>query len=183
MIVIMLSGKSGSGKDAVANQMEATLKEINKSTLIIHFADLVKYYAIQYYKWDGEKDEKGRNLLQGIGTHMMRNYDPDYWASIVAKFIGAAKNDFDVVLIPDWRFINEYDRVCDHNQKVIAIRVNRYNEDGSLYKNPSMTEEQLNHVSENQLDNFAFDWIIENRGSLEDLEDSTKLVLEKIMKE
>ena len=183
MIVIMLSGKSGSGKDAVANQMEATLKEINKNTLIIHFADLVKYYAIQYYKWDGEKDEKGRNLLQGIGTHMMRNYDPDYWASIVAKFIGAAKNDFDVVLIPDWRFINEYDRVCDHNQKVIAIRVNRYNEDGSLQKNPSMTEEQLNHVSENQLDNFAFDWIIENRGSLEDLEDSTKLVLEKIMKE
>jgi len=140
MKVIMLSGKSGSGKDTIANLIENQLKQINYNTLIIHFADLVKYYAIQYYKWDGEKDERGRNLLQGIGTHMMRNYDPDYWASIVAKFIGAAKNDFDVVLIPDWRFINEYERVCDHNQKVITVRVNRYNEDGSDYKNPNMTE-------------------------------------------
>lgn len=183
MIVIMLSGKSGSGKDAVANQMETQFNQMGYNTLVIHFADLVKYYAIQYYKWDGEKDERGRNLLQGIGTHMMRNYDPDYWALIVAEFIAAAKNDFDVVLIPDWRFLNEYDKVCDHNKNVFAIRINRYNKDGSPYINPAMTEEQLKHISETQLDDFVFDWVIENRGSLEDLEESTKLVIEKIIKE
>jgi len=176
----MFSGKSGSGKDAVANQMEKHFKEQNKRTLIIHFADLVKYYAIQYYGWNGEKDEAGRNLLQGIGTKMMRNYDPDYWAMIVAKFIDAAKNDFDIVLIPDWRFINEYEDVDDYNENVITIRVNRYNEDGSLYINPNMTEEQLNHISETQLDDFAFNWVIENRGTLEDLENSVNLIIEEI---
>ena len=183
MKVIMLSGKSSSGKDAVANALENKLKKLNQRVLIIHFADLVKYYAIQYYKWNGEKDEVGRNLLQTIGTGMMRNYDPDYWALIVAKFVDAAKNDFDFTLIPDWRFINEYEGVANYNANVITIRVNRYNEDGSPYISPNMSEEQLTHVSENQLDNYSFNYIIENRSNLEELEASADIVLEEIMKE
>ena len=182
MKVIMLSGKSGSGKDAVANVMENKFKELGYRTLIIHFADLVKYYAIQYYKWNGEKDEVGRNLLQAIGTGMMRNYDPDYWAAIVAKFIDAAKNDFDITLIPDWRFINEYENVDDYNREVYTIRVNRYNQDGTSYTNPNMSREQLAHVSETQLDNFAFNYIIENRGGLEDLEASVDLIVNELIK-
>ena len=183
MKVIMMSGKSGSGKDAVANAFTTKLEARNNKVLTIHFADLVKFYAIIYYKWNGEKDEAGRKLLQTIGTEMMRTYESDYWADIVAKFIDAAAGDFDVALIPDWRFVNEYERVCHYNEDVCAIRIERYNLDGTAYVNPSMTTEQLRHVSETQLDKFAFDYIIENREGLEALEDSVDVIIEDLTKE
>ena len=183
MKVIMMSGKSGSGKDAVANAFTTKLEAQNNRVLTIHFADLVKFYAIIYYKWNGEKDEAGRKLLQTIGTEMMRAYEPDYWADIVAKFIDAAAGDFDIALIPDWRFVNEYERVCHYNEDVCAIRIERYNLDGTAYVNPSMTTEQLRHVSETQLDKFAFDYIIDNREGLEALEDSVDVIIEDLMKE
>ena len=183
MKVIMMSGKSGSGKDAVANAFTTKLEARNNRVLTIHFADLVKFYAIIYYKWNGEKDEAGRKLLQTIGTEMMRAYELDYWADIAAKFIDAAADDFDIALIPDWRFVNEYERVCHYNENVCAIRIERYNLDGTAYVNPSMTTEQLRHVSETQLDKFAFDYIIENREGLEALEDSVDVIIEDLMKE
>ena len=184
MKIIMISGKSQSGKDAIAKILEKDLKEKGYSVLTIHFADLVKFYAKQYYNWNGEKDHDGRALLQMIGTTIMRSRYPTYWAEIVAKFIDAVEelNCFQIVLIPDWRFINEYETVYDYakklNQEVITIRINRYNKDGSLYINPQMNEQQASHISECELDNFAFNWVIENKGTLEDLKDSAYYIID-----
>ena len=182
MKLIIISGKSGSGKDTAADFFSEKLQARNLRILNIHFADLVKIYALVYYKWNGEKDEAGRALLQKIGTEMMRAYDKDYWATIVAEFIDAANDDFDIALIPDWRFINEYERVCDYNADVYSIRIERYNQDGTEYSNPNMTEAQKNHISETELDKFAFDYIIENRGELEDLKDSVDVIIDDIIK-
>ena len=189
MKIIMISAHSQNGKDAVANLMKNQLEKEQKRVLIIHFADLVKFYATQYFNWNGAKDEQGRALLQKIGTTIMRERWPTYWAEIVAKFIDALSDDmydiyFDFVIIPDWRFINEFETVCDYaqlfHQKVITVRVNRYNENGTPYYNPQMSLEQREHISEWQLDNFNFEWIIENRGTLKDLQDSVQLILEHI---
>ena len=89
MEVFLLSGKSGSGKDTLANIMANKLEEHGCRTLILHFADLVKYYASQYYGWDGEKNEEGRSLLQKIGTTIMRGYNQDYWTKIIGEFLAA----------------------------------------------------------------------------------------------
>lgn len=183
MKIIMISGKSQSGKDATAKIIEENLKEKEYNVLTIHFADLVKFYAKQYYNWNGEKDHNGRALLQMIGTTIMRSRYPTYWAEIVAKFIDAVEelNHFQIVLIPDWRFINEYETVYDYaqklNQEVITIRVNRY-KDGIPYINPQMNEQQATHVSECELDNFVFNWIIENKGTLEDIKQSVNYILD-----
>lgn len=183
MKVIMISGKSMSGKDTVANIIKESLDK--ERILTIHFADLVKFYAAQYFNWNGNKDEDGRFLLQWIGTHLMREAYPTYWAEIVGKFIDAITetDKFDIVLIPDWRFINEYETVYDYsilqNNEVITIRVERLVE-GKPFINPNMTEEQFNHISECELDNFSFDWIIENSGSIEDLRDSVNYILENL---
>ena len=184
MKVIMINGKSMSGKDTVANIMKEKLESSGKRVLVMHFADLVKYYATQYFNWNGEKDEAGRGLLQEIGTTVMRSHYPEYWAEIIGKFIDAytipERSFFDYILIPDWRFVNEYEVVYDYaaiqNNKTITIRVNRYVND-ELFINPNMTGEQLIHISECELDNFAFDWIIENRGTIEDLGDSIDEIL------
>lgn len=185
----MISAHSQNGKDAVANIMKEQLEQKEQRVLIVHFADLVKFYATQYFNWDGNKDERGRALLQKIGTTIMRERWPTYWAEIIAKFIDALGDDiydvfFDYVIIPDWRFINEFETVYDYaqlfHQKVTTIRVNRYNKDGTPYWNPQMTLEQRQHISERELDNFNFEWTISNRGTLEDLCDSVKVILDNI---
>lgn len=185
MKIIMISGKAGSGKDTIANFFKDELIASNKRVLVMHFADLVKYYATQYFNWDGEKNEAGRSLLQEIGTTVMRGRYPEYWAEIIGKFIDAytipEHSFFDYILIPDWRFINEYEVVYDYaaiqNNETITIRIERYDDAGLKWKNPNMTSDQLNHISECELDNFAFNWIIENRGTLEDLRNSVDEIL------
>lgn len=190
MKIIMISAKSQHGKDTVANIMREYLEKNGQTVLTIHFADLVKHYATDYYKWDGNKDEDGRNLLQTIGTTILRGRWPEYWAEIIGKFLDAigdlenTKYGFNYVLIPDWRFINEFEVVSNYaslfNNTVTTIRVERYNENGTQYINPNMNEAQLLHVSECQLDNFPTDWVIENRGSIEDLKNSIEIMLEHI---
>lgn len=188
MKIIMISGKAGSGKDTVAGFFMDELIAAEQRVLVMHFADLVKYYATQYFNWNGEKDEAGRGLLQEIGTTVMRGRYPEYWAEIIGKFIDAytipEHSFFDYILIPDWRFINEYEVVYDYatiqNNQTITIRVNRYDDTGLKWENPNMTPNQLNHISECELDNFVFDWIIDNRGTLADLNDSVKVILENI---
>lgn len=168
----MISGKSGCGKDAAAFLLKEQLAKETDKILTIHFADLVKYYAFQYFNWNGEKDEDGRALLQKIGTTIMRGFDQNYWARIVAEFLAATKDEFDYVLIPDWRFKNEYEVVSKYNSNIITIRINRYDRDGNLYINPALTSEQAAHISETELDNFSFDYVIDNKGDLEMLENS-----------
>lgn len=173
----MISGKSGHGKDTAAQIMKKILENSNKRVLIIHFADLVKHYAKDYYNWQGEKNEEGRALLQKIGTEMMRNVFPTYWAEIVGKFIYVAgqQNDFDYCIIPDWRFKNEFSTVYELNSginKIYRIRIERKN-----YRNPNMTDKQYNHISETALDNTDFDWIIDNNGNLFQLEAYVRMAL------
>ena len=172
MKTILISGKAGHGKDTVAQLMKEELEKQGEKVLIIKFGDPVKWFAREYYNWNGEKDETGRSLLQYIGTEMMRTYDKNYWGNIVSEFI-AANEDFTVALIPDWRFYSEEFCIYDNVENYYTLRVERPG-----YKNPNMTEKQLNHISETQLDDHSFDYIIYNNGSLEDLRENAKLALD-----
>lgn len=177
-VIFMISGKAGSGKDAVANALEQQLMKDGYPVLRIAFADAVKDMLTRYYDWDGNKDEHGRAMLQELGTTKMRAMFPTYWAELVAKFIAATHKDWLYVLISDWRFVNEFDTISDYNTDVVTIRVDRYNEDGTEYINTNMTDAQREHVSETELDKFPFDYVIENRGTLEELEDNVLAILE-----
>ena len=161
-IVFMISGKAGSGKGEVADALEKELMKDGYPILRIAFADMVKACATKYYGWDGNKDKHGRALLQTLATDKVRAMFPDFWAEFVAKFIAATIKDHLYVIIDDWRFLNEFDTINDYNSEVITIRVERYNEDGSEYVNPNMTDAQRAHQSETELDKFPFDYIIEN---------------------
>jgi len=175
MKILMISGKSGSGKDTFANIMREKLS--NKKCITLHYADLVKYYLKQYYNWNGVKDEKGRTLLQQLGTNKVRAKFPDYWAETIAKFLAAIPNDFDCAFIPDARFPNEIEVVKQYNPDALSIRIERYDEKGNNYINPAFTQEQLNHPSETSLDDYEdFDYIVSN-SDLTELEDSAKAIL------
>ena len=105
---IILSGKSGSGKDMMAQFMKEELAKHGQKVLVIHYADAVKWFCRDFLDWDGKKDEVGRTLLQMVGTDIVRAKHPNFWVGIVVGLIQAFEpyKDFDVAIIPDARFLN-----------------------------------------------------------------------------
>jgi len=175
---IILSGKSGSGKDMFALFLKQELDKVGKKTIIIHYADALKWLLKEYYNWNGEKDQHGRTLLQQVGTDKVRTYAPDYWTAIVVGFLGAIApyNDFDVAIIPDARFENEI-TLPQQLLDVVTARIERTNSDGTPWENPALTKEQLQHPSETSLDDFGFDYIIHNDEGVEQMKDAAWALL------
>ena len=135
--------------------------------------------ATTYYGWNGEKDEKGRELLQKLGTDLGRTNNPNVWVNCVKEIVKALQTEYDFVLIPDVRFPNEMDW-SDTPFFTFTIRVNRQNEDGTPYIN-HLTEEQKQHPSEIALDNYRFNYEIYNQ-NINDINAAAQVILEDILK-
>ncbi len=163
MRIICISGKAMSGKDTTAKYLKMALTSKGNKVLIMHFADLLKYVCSTYFGWNGEKDEKGRTLLQYVGTDVVRKQSPDFWANFVVAILSFFPNEWDYAIIPDCRFPSEYEIFKSYNMDAILLRVVRLNFDSPL------TPEQQQHLSETALDNYRYDATIVNGGSMDDL--------------
>lgn len=163
MKVILISGKAQNGKDTVAGLIRDTLTADNHRVLITHYADLLKYICQTYFGWDGNKDEKGRQMLQYVGTDVIRQKNPSMWVDFVAMILKYFHNHWDYVIIPDCRFPNEVTTMIQNGFDTLHLRVIRHG-----FKSP-LTQEQQNHPSETALDNMPPDFFIENKGTLKEL--------------
>ena len=162
MKIILISGKAMHGKDHAALMIKKKLEQKGNKILTTHFADLLKFICTYYFNWDGEKDEKGRTLLQWVGTDIIRNIKPNYWVDFVKGVLSMFKNEWDYVLIPDCRFQNEMH--WDKSWNITTVRVERLN-----FESP-LTKKQQEHISETALDNFKFDYYIKAESGLDKLE-------------
>ena len=177
--IILISGKAGHGKDLTATIMKEELESKNYSVIIIKFGDAVKWLAHEYLGYKGIKDTSDRQILQFLGTEVMRQYNPDYWAEIVGQFLAAMQqyNKWDYCIISDWRFPNEYQVLKKYITDIITIRISRY-EKNLPYINSALTSEQRNHSSECSLDNYFFSYVIQNDDTIDALKNS---ILNKYM--
>lgn len=167
MKIILISGKAQNGKDTTANILKEKLEQKNNKVLITHFGDLVKFICEKYFDWDGQKDERGRAILQRIGTNVIREQNPDYWVDFVINLLSILEEEgkWDYVLIPDARFHNEIQKFEDKKDwDVVSVRVNRLNFTSTL------TQEQKNHPSETALDDYVFDYVIYAENGIDKLE-------------
>ena len=162
MKVICISGKAQHGKDTTASVLKECLESRGSKVLITHYADLLKYICRTYFDWDGNKDEHGRQILQHVGTDVVRQKSPDYWVDFISNFLTLFGNEWDWILIPDTRFPNEVD-VMREKFGATHLRVVRPG-----FASP-LTEEQQNHPSEIALDDYFPDYYIENSGCYEEL--------------
>lgn len=158
--VFCISGKARHGKDTSAEMLKNELEELGNSVLIIGYADLLKFYCEKYFGWDGEKDDRGRSILQHIGTDIIRNMDEDHWVDHIIRFIQNFRLMFDYIIIPDCRFPNELYKMRENNINTVLVRVYRSNFDNKL------TEEQKRHISETAMDGIPPDYVIDNSGDL-----------------
>lgn len=164
MKIVCISGKAQNGKDTTAQFIPDELTAQGKKVLVTHFGDLVKYVCTKFFGWDGKKDEKGRTLLQYVGTDKIRAQSPDYWVDFIVGILSMFPDEWDYVLIPDTRFPNEYEILKNYGMDVSLLRVERPN-----FVSP-LTQDQQRHPSETALDNYHYDIRVVNNGTLEDLQ-------------
>ena len=174
MKVICISGKAQHGKDTTAGYLKEFLEEKGNKVLIAHYGDLVKYVCKTFFAWDGVKDEKGRSILQRVGTDIIRRQLPNYWVDFICGILILFPDEWDYVLIPDCRFPNEIKNM-EVFFDVTHIRVIREN-----FVSP-LTEEQQKHPSETALDDYGADVEIINRGNLDELRRAIETLVNSIV--
>lgn len=177
MIIIPISGKSGSGKDFVATEIKRQLELEKKSVLIVHYADVLKFICTTYFAWNGIKDDDGRALLQKVGTELIRSQDTNFFTRFMIKTLQMFYGQWDFVIIPDARFENEIEylnmlSVMD-GAKVFTLRIERDFES-------KLTIEQQNHTSETALDNYDFYYTLHNDNSISGVSQEVHNFLEEV---
>lgn len=101
-------------------------------------------------------NDKDGEMLQFWGTDFRRKTDPDYWVKKTADTIGKlSTKPYNVFLIADTRFKNEYDHVKDNHG--LYVELIRLNSDGTRF---IASDRDPNHYSETNLDNVLADLTI-----------------------
>lgn len=173
MKVILISGKARSGKDYVAILTKIRLEKIGHKVLIIHYADALKTFCKEHLNWDGDKSTpEGREMLQNVGTEIVRNNYKDTWVDIVIALLRGFQSVYDYVIIPDTRFKNEINKPKKYFDcttiRVCSSKIN------------NLTKEQRRHSSETDLDHYGFDFVLENNYD-DAIEAEVDKVVEKII--
>lgn len=177
--IYMLHAAAQSGKNTVADIMKEKYESQGKRVLIIAEADYVKFVLEKYYGITEFKSPEGRSRIQQFATDMCRSINPNIWSNVVTSLIEVAQCSFDVVIVPDWRFMNEYKNMDFlYPKKVRTVLISR----PDVNSVDNMTESQRNHQSETELDNFEnYDYNIINKTN--HLDETIRQVEEMIEKE
>lgn len=173
-IVIMLSGWSGSGKDAAASLLVEEMRFIR-----LAFADMLKRAVSQesdvplsYFHDRLLKDAPlsryesltPRDLLLAHAIKA-RATDPDIYSRILCSNIQPGGR----YVISDWRYKREYEFIArELNATVVRVRITR----PGVIPSADHTEHDLN--------GDTFDFVIDNSGSISDLRDTLKTIVRQI---
>lgn len=172
-ILIGFAGKARHGKTTAALALKGYLEQGDWKVVISPCAKALKEIA-KNVGWDGEKDERGRTLLQKLSDPIKAYFGDDYYAKMAVKY--GIEQKADIILVDDVRMfpeVNYFNSLADGQlSKCYLFRINRPNFKSDL------SENQLNDKSETQLDNyFNENEIIVNDGTIDDL---TKKIINKI---
>lgn len=180
MKIICISGRAGSGKDTAATFLKKSLEAEGSKVIITHYADLLKFIIKEYFEWDGNKDEAGRNLLQNVGTEF-RRMDPNFWVLFISYIVDLFPQYWDYVIIADARYPNEVSFWKDRGYDCSVVKIIAdFKQDCDWDKDHKLTKAQKQHFSEVLIDNVEADFEIYNDGTLQDFYEDLGFLLENI---
>ena len=197
MFKIAISGKAKSGKNTAAKIIESKLSEkLGKQVhcAMVAFADPMKHMIkimcpdiannvlfgpseLRSTLVSNMLDADGnpatvRQLLIELGS-MARKYNENTWIdNFHYKFQHDIKDKYDLVILTDCRFKNEFDYLMGQGYHLIRIK--------------RKTDVVILHESETQQDGIAddkFDFVIDNNGNKAQLIDQVEKIIGKILGE
>lgn len=72
MQLYLISGKIKTGKDTCGKFLQEEYQKIGKTSCILPMSGPLREYAKNYFGWDGRDETKPRELLQQLGTEVIR---------------------------------------------------------------------------------------------------------------
>lgn len=162
--VYILNGVGTSGKGEFASRLNKYIPTYKYSIV-----DLPKE-AAKILGWDGGKTEKDRKFLSDI-VDLSTEYNDSPFKDVLSIVTDFKNNVIeDEVLIIDMR-----------DPKDIARAVSTFGAETILIRNPNVIKIKSNHADAN-VEQYEYDYIIENDGTLEQLDKMTYLFAERVIK-
>lgn len=113
-----------------------------------------------------------RQLLIDIGTEIGRQYNDSVWLDAFDVAFKKAEKAYKVVIVTDVRFRNEFDHL--KKQGFFHIKLLRNSDSTSISSHISETNQE-------SIKNEEFDYILDNNGSLDDLKEKVKKIVDLIV--
>lgn len=188
--IIMINGAARSGKDYTASLITKIIEEKEQEIRTLSFAYPIKKIiadtfditleTLDKYKNDRlriiAEDSSGyqedisdfRILLQRFGTQSMKpQFGEAVWSNLLlSKILDDGKPG--IILVPDFRFNIESDIIKSSNYRIITLKV----------ENDDITSTD-SHASERELDDYDFDYHIDNTGYCKHLEQKVQEFIDK----
>lgn len=177
--ILLLSGKSCSGRDTVADFIKNEYEKKGKLVLKLSFGFYIKEYVKKITDWDGTDENKPRELLSVIGNKLIREKINEYFfVNKLLEDIKVYSYFFDVIVVSDCALEIEIDSVRNKLNNVETIRINRPNFDNGLEEDIKLSK------IETDLDNYEyFDYIVNNNADLDVLKEKIHLLIEEVHNE
>ena len=161
--VFVINGVGTSGKGEFVSRLGKYIPTCGYSIV-----DLPKQ-AAKVLGWDGGKTEKDRKFLSDI-MDLSDNYNDAPFRDVTEIVADFKSNYIEAdVLVIDMR-----------DPKDIARAVETFGAEAILVRKPDVKKIESNHADAN-VENYEYDYIIENDGTLEQLEKTAKLFIKKMV--
>ena len=193
---ISISGKANSGKNTIAELIFKRLG-LNKNSQyvipkcqILAFADPIKEMAMIMFPYVKREFFYGssklrnyiipgafkngtpltvRQLLIDIGSGLGKQYNPNIWIENLDRMLNAQSINTSVI-VPDVRFREEFDYLKSKNFTQIRI-----------LRDDIAKSQDLSEISQEEIKDDEFDYVIYNNGTLEDLKDKITDIMNDII--
>ncbi len=157
--IYLLCGKARNGKDTAGEFLKKFYEQDGKKVIFSRAGKYIKFYASEMTGWDGSEETKPRELLQELGTDVIREK-----LNKSEMFIQRQLDDieiysyfYDAIIVPDIRLPREVDSVREKFDNVVVIRINRINFESEL------SSMQQKHKTETAMDSYSdYDYVVTN---------------------
>lgn len=173
---IGLLGGMRSGKDTVAQMLTDRL---DGETVQLAFSTGI-HEVIQNYMPHLYESGKPRKALQEIGQ-LLRQFDPDVWVNRLFKTVAelSETGSYSNILVTDVRQPNEVARLRAEGFVILKVtapmevRLQRAKQAGDNF-----SPEMFQHETERDIDSYPYDYLIDNAGDLQELEDAVAKLID-----
>jgi hypothetical protein len=175
-LIYLIGGKARHGKSTTARIIKDEYEKMGKNVAITSYGKYIKDYARNYFGWDGREETKPRDLLQFLGTDIIRGKlkKHDFFVNRMIDDIQILSYFFDVIVIDDARLEIEVEKPKMQFEKFIAVKIIRDNFDNGL------TAEQKHDLTEIDFDDYnKFDYCIHNDGTTDELRNKVIAIINK----